>query len=68
MSMEKEIEIPFGKGTLTFRLCRQNLVGILPSPQVHLEVDEEEEIKRALREPISTVKLSRLAHIIHEEI
>ncbi len=59
--MEKEIEIPFGKGTLIFRLLRQNLVSILQPPKMHLGVDEEKEIRKALREPIGSVRLSRLA-------
>ncbi|MCR4406040.1 MAG: nickel-dependent lactate racemase [Anaerolineae bacterium] len=60
--MEQEILLPYGAGTLQFRIPRANLTGIYsPSPVIAC-ADPEMEVVRALAHPLDTPPLSDLVH------
>ena len=56
-----KIDIPYGKGKLSFKLPQRNLIGVVKSTDTQQEVNEKEEIKRALGNPIGSKKLSNLS-------
>lgn len=58
---EVKIEIPFGYDILRFYVPQKNLMGIIEPLRVEKNPDEEEEIRRALREPVGAKRLSELA-------
>lgn len=57
MKEEVEIDIPYGKGKITFRVPKKNLIKVVQKDLARYQIDEEAEIKRALDNPIDTPRL-----------
>jgi nickel-dependent lactate racemase len=55
------VNIPFGKGTLSFNVHPSNLLGVVEPKKARGVARPEKEIQRALSKPIASKRLSKLA-------
>jgi len=56
-----KINIPYGKEEINFEIPEKNLIDVVKSTCVEYEVNEEEEIKRALKNTIGSERLSYIS-------
>ena len=52
MSVEKRVEIPYGKDVLEFDVAEKNLIGVYSPKAVQVVADISQEVIRALGAPI----------------
>lgn len=56
-----KIDIPYGKSKLSFEIPKKNLIEVVRNTDTQYEINEEEEIKKALKNPIGSKRLSYLS-------
>ena len=62
MEATTSLEFGFGHGKQVVRVPEKNLMGVLHANPAPAIASEEEEVRRALREPIGTPRLTQLLH------
>ena len=62
MEATTSLEFGFGHGKQVVQVPEKNLMGVLHANPAPAIASEEEEVRRALREPIGTLRLTQLLH------